>query len=273
MRKAALSLAATLAVAWVSPIFAGAGLPRLGDLRAGPYAATLSNDSPTLVVGRNTLTLELPPEIGTRTVRLALLGPHGQTLIVPLRPVAVLGRAGDTNGGEADSHSEAKADHGQMVSGGHDAMKIDDHRAPNTADDQGPPASVAHDAMKIDDHRAPNAANDQGPPASVAHEAMKIDDHRAPNTADDHSAPPDTHAAAEAVLLRGPVDLPIAGSWHARMSVADSGGVVHEAAAIFDAVEAGPSRPYVLATGSLMVGALAVGAIGRRRSTATPPTR
>ncbi len=90
-----LSLAAALGVFLTGrDALASEGLPLLCELQAGPYGIALHNDSPSLVIGRNVLTLEVPAEAASREVRLSLLGPNGETLTVPLRPVTVLGGTG-----------------------------------------------------------------------------------------------------------------------------------------------------------------------------------
>jgi hypothetical protein len=85
----ALAAAATLAV--VVPAFASGGLPHLSTLQAGPYSVHIYNDSPTLVIGHNVLTLEVPAEAAGRGVLLELIDSGGRSLPVDLQPVSVLG--------------------------------------------------------------------------------------------------------------------------------------------------------------------------------------
>jgi hypothetical protein len=96
------------------PVLADGGLPEVSSLQAGPFAASLHNDSPSLVTGANTLTLEVAGLPARSSVRLTLAGPHQQLLEVPLRPVQVLdgpadeGLGGHPHAPDATSHTMAE---------------------------------------------------------------------------------------------------------------------------------------------------------------------
>ncbi|HEY5475249.1 MAG TPA: hypothetical protein VIK11_00920, partial [Tepidiformaceae bacterium] len=94
MRRLKLLLTSVLALGLLlntTDALASGGLPLLCDLQAGPYSVALHNDSPSLVVGRNTLTLELPAEAEGRDIQLSLVGAGGEILTVGLHRVTVLG--------------------------------------------------------------------------------------------------------------------------------------------------------------------------------------
>ena len=176
-----LSLVAALAVLLAgTDALASGGLPLLCDLQAGPYAIALHNDSPSLVIGRNVLTLELPPEAEGRDVQLSLLGTNGETLTVGLRRVTVLG-------GE------------------------------QTTEDM------------------------------PGMEGMKM-------------------PVPSEFLLRGTAELPKTGPWRARVEVTDTTGTVQSAEQELRAIDGGPNRVYLAATGTLIGGALVFGVIARRRT-------
>jgi hypothetical protein len=164
-----------------SAALASGGLPLLCDLQAGPYDIALHNDSPSLVVGRNVLTLELPPEAEGRDVQLSLLGTNGETLTVALRRVTIVG-------GEQTT----------MDMPGMEGMEM---------------------------------------------------------------------PIASQFLLRGTAELPKTGAWRARVEVIDTTGTVQSAEQELNAIDGGPNRIYLAATGTLIVGALVVGVVGRRRLT------
>src|SRR5919201_1438151 len=103
MRRFVLPVAVVLAVAGAAPAFADGGLPELANLQVGSFSATLHNDSPTLVTGSNSLTIEVPALPDRHTVNLSLSGPHGQHLDVPLRPLQVIGAPADEHGGHTDA--------------------------------------------------------------------------------------------------------------------------------------------------------------------------
>jgi hypothetical protein len=87
-----LSFALALGVFFTgTTALASGGLPKLADLQAGPYDIALHNDSPSLVVGRNVLTLEVPSEAASKDVRLSLVSANGETVAVSLRTVTVIG--------------------------------------------------------------------------------------------------------------------------------------------------------------------------------------
>ena len=197
MRNVVLFIAAALALAGATPVLASGGLPRLGDLRAGPYDIVLYNDSPALITGRNALTLELPSGVDQDGVRFVLLGAAGQALPVPLRSVTV-------RGGAADAHqSDGTGGHNSEMPG------------------------------------MPGMSHGQEPAATTATSTM----------------------------LRGTVDLPNAGRWQASVSVVDHAGAIHTDEMTLDAVEGGPNRLYLLATASLIGGALVIGVAARHPAT------
>ncbi|HEY5475617.1 MAG TPA: hypothetical protein VIK11_02780, partial [Tepidiformaceae bacterium] len=68
-------------------------------------------------------------------------------------------------------------------------------------------------------------------------------------------------------LLRGTANLTNAGAWRARVEIIDTTGTVQSAEQDLSAVDGGPNRIYLAATGTLIVGSLLVGVIGRRRLT------
>jgi len=115
-------VAAALALALSARALAAAGLPRLGDLQAGPYSLVLYNDSPSLVTGRNLLTLEVPPEAADRGVQLEISGAGGQQRSVRLRRVSVVGGAESGHGNSHDSgHDTAAPDNVAPASTSHGA--------------------------------------------------------------------------------------------------------------------------------------------------------
>ena len=116
MRRFVLPVAVVLAVAGAAPAFADGGLPELANLHVGSFTAALHNDSPTLVTGSNSLTVEVPALPDRHAVSLSLSGPHGQRLDVPLRAVQVLDGAADEHSGHTHAHDmAAMADsHAQM---------------------------------------------------------------------------------------------------------------------------------------------------------------
>lgn len=183
MRRQTLMLSLALALGLFvkgTDALASSGLPLLCDMQAGPYDIALHNDSPSLVVGRNVLTLELPPEAEGRDIQFSLLGPKGETVPVSLRRVTVVG--------------------GQQT----------------TTDMSG----MEGMAMPV--------------PSEY--------------------------------LMRGAAELPKTGTWRARVEITDTTGTVHSAEQELSAVDGGPNRIYLAATGTLITGALVVGVIGRRRA-------
>jgi len=183
VRRLKLLLTSVLALGLLlntTDALASGGLPLLCDLQAGPYSVALHNDSPSLVVGRNTLTLELPAEAEGRDIQLSLVGAGGEILTVGLHRVTVLG-------------------------GG------------TTTDMPGM-------------------------------EGMEM-------------------ALPTEYLLRGTANLTNAGAWRARVEIIDTTGTVQSAEQDLSAVDGGPNRIYLAATGTLIVGSLLVGVIGRRRLT------
>ena len=183
MRRLKLLLTSVLALGLLlntTDALASGGLPLLCDLQAGPYSVALHNDSPSLVVGRNTLTLELPAEAEGRDIQLSLVGAGGEILTVGLHRVTVLG-------------------------GG------------TTTDMPGM-------------------------------EGMEM-------------------ALPTEYLLRGAANLTNAGAWRARVEIIDTTGTVQSAEQDLSAVDGGPNRIYLAATGTLIIGSLLVGVIGRRRLT------
>ncbi len=238
MHRSIPFLGAAFALLAAVPALAAAGLPKLSDLQAGPYSVALHSDSPTLVTGRNVLTLELPPGAGGRAVQLQLVGANGRTLPVQLRRVTVLG--GGESGGHgspgADTHAAAAAAAGNGSSG---------------ASGQGASGAGSHGSG---DHGATPTRQpepDPGGHASAGH---------APAAEDEHASEP----AGQAVLLRGAIDVPAAGAWTARLSLSDEAGETYVAEAALNAVDGGPNRLYLIVTGTLMAGAVLFGVVTRR---------
>ena len=206
MRKTVLGLAGVLALAVVGGASATGGLPRLGQLQVGPYSVTLYNDSPTLVTGRNVLTLELPGDAAD-TAHIDFVGPDGRARAVRLQRVSIFG-------GAADAHGDAMGDMPGM-----------DHGAP-----------------AADPHAGHGASPLQLEPVQPWIQAT----------------PP--------VTVRGAVELSPAGIWTVRVSLGGPGGESYSAETVLDATDGSPSRVYLLLTGTVIVAALVVGTIARRRA-------
>jgi hypothetical protein len=101
-----------------APVLADGGLPELGRVPVGPFMAVLHNDSPTLVTGRNMLTVEVGSLPEHHALALGLVGPHGQQLEVPLRPLEFIDGVEEDHANHPDDHGTTQPD------GGHD------HHAP-----------------------------------------------------------------------------------------------------------------------------------------------
>lgn len=128
MRRLALPATAAWLLFAATTAFAGAGLPKIATVQAGPYDAVLSNDSKGARTGSNVFTLEIPEFAGDK-VSLRLTGPAGQIVVVPLKPLVVLGGGGhgegethampepDSHGKAADAHEKETGSHGSGSSG------------------------------------------------------------------------------------------------------------------------------------------------------------
>jgi len=135
-RSAALILAAALAVATAAPVLAGGGLPHLSNFEAGPHVVALYNDSPTLVTGRNVLTLEVPPDADPASAVLDLANAAGRSIHVQLRKVSVRGGGESGGHGGAGGHGaagEASSAHASGHASGHDSSGASGHSAAGSA--------------------------------------------------------------------------------------------------------------------------------------------
>lgn len=296
MRRIAVALAVLLLAAGASPVLAGGGTPKLGNIDAGPHLAELSNDSPSLMTGSNTLTVQIRDLPADHTVLLALEGPNGARVAVPLTRVIVLGDLEDDH----HSHDESGDDHSSTPPDAHTAP-AGANVQPSTSDPHG---GMTMSPMAADGHAsmtgAAVAAHDgHGTPATPApaRPAPVADTHAAIQPADLHGAamsrhgtkPTDDHAVSDAhgsdghgidttqtpgqtsetYLARGTVSLPSTGSWNARLVIRDPAGeeVVGETPIIV--TEGGPSTLYLGFTGSLIFGSMLFGLIQRRRTDRT----
>jgi hypothetical protein len=109
MRQLALPAAALLVAASTTVASAGAGLPKVAEVQAGPYRAALHNDSPAVRKGGNTLTVEIPSLPPGQIVALQLRSSGGQLLRVPLVPLVQL--QGDVSGHDASAAAGELDDH------------------------------------------------------------------------------------------------------------------------------------------------------------------
>jgi hypothetical protein len=245
MRSLALPAAALLLMASVTSAGAGPGLPKVASLTAGPYTATLHNDSPTLRKGANTLTVEissLPPD---HHVTLQLRGPTGQVLHVPLRPVKVLGGVGG-HGDAPGAHGAERSPHAEELdSHGKGDAKVDNHG-------------------KVDDH---DRAKALPVPAAAPHsQGLAHNESRsALVAADDDHGSAKNGGTGEAFMARGGVRLPVTGTWRAELLIRDDHGDLLAGEVSVAAVDGGPNPIYLATTGSLIGGSLLFGAIQRRR--------
>lgn len=257
------------------PARAGAGLPKIANLQAGPHTASLHNDSPVLVAGSNLLTLEIPSLPSDRVVSLTLEGPNGRQLVVPLQTLTVLSGPGatETHGVSLIDHDAA---HGlpALPSGTHDT----DHSAANAGHETTLPASMAGmDHSTMAGHAAPTAAV-AAPQPAASHHAAGVDAgagttaapaprwSRPTGAAAVASQEPHSDVADEvAFAARGAVHLDYAGSWLARLEIRTPSGERLIGESRLDAVDTGPSAWYLATTGTLIGGALLVGATQRHR--------
>jgi hypothetical protein len=289
MRRIAVAIAALLLAAGTTPVLAGGGVPKLANVDAGPHQVELFNDSPSLVTGTNTLTIESRTVTAEHAVHLVLDGPNGERIPVPLTELLVLEGPGGGHGGGEDSHAASPSDdHAAAAEGDHGTMPADAHGATSS---HGTTAAVTP-ATK-DNHGAPSApvqaklapaADSHGASAGVAdpHGAPAKDDHGSaapvPSTAaaHDESKPGVTDAAhgneTEGYMARGSVSVPATGLWIARLVIRDQHGeeVVGETPLV--AVEGGPSKLYLSFTGSLIFGSMLFGLVQRHRKSRAPIT-
>jgi hypothetical protein len=284
MRRTAVAIAALLLAAGTTPAFAGAGLPKVASIEVGPHRASLHNDSPSLLTGTNTLTLEIADLAADHRVSLTLVGPRGEQIGVPLSTVIVLAGPDGGHGGEADSHAAAPADDHGAKSDDH-AVKPDDHgtavRDPHgTTVGHGTVAAIAPAAKNDhaastpkDDHSTPVQAKvtpvvdaHAARPAAEAHGAAAKDDHASPASAA-HDEPADAaHGdATTEYMARGSVSLPSTGTWTARLAIRDAHGEEMVGETQIQVSEGGPNRLYLGITGSLIFGSMLFGLIQRRR--------
>lgn len=219
-------LIGTLALA--SPVQAGAGLPKLASFTVGEISATVQNDSPTLKTGTNVLTLQISELPEGYRAELTLVGPAGQSVPVPLKPLVVLEGPAEAHGDDGHGAEESAA--------GHDA-----------------PKSAAAAPAKSDGH----GGDSHGTPAPAP---AKTDDHE---SSDGHG---DEDALGEAGYnARGKVRLSETGEWKLIFALTDDHGAVTRSEAHVPVEQGGPNRLFLAVTGSLMGGTMIYGAIERRR--------
>ncbi|MCC7368751.1 MAG: hypothetical protein IT306_10035 [Chloroflexi bacterium] len=295
MRRTAVAVAALLLAAGTTPALAGGGLPKVASIEVGPHRAAVHNDSPSLLTGSNTLTVEIGDLTADHRVSLMLIGPRGEQIAVPLGPVIVLdGPGGGHGGGEAsapngeDNHasvpaddhaaapaaSSAKADtHGTVARDAHGAAESHGTSvtAPAARDSQGAPVQ-AKLATAVDSHAAsPAAADPHGAGTQDGHATTASSP--SPATGHDEAGP----AAADAdhghetqeYMARGAVSLPSTGTWTARLVIRDAHGEEMVGEAPVQVEQGGPNRLYLGVSGSLIFGSMLFGMIQRRRE----PTR
>ncbi|MCC6178474.1 MAG: hypothetical protein IT305_24475, partial [Chloroflexi bacterium] len=294
MRRIAVALAALVLAAGASPVLAGGGTPKLTNIDAGPHLAELSNDSPSLMTGSNTLTVQIRDLPADHAVLLTLEGPNGGHVAVPLTRVTVLGDLEDDH----HSHAEDGDDHSSTPADAH-AAPVAAHVQQPTGDSQG--ATTVSPQVATDSHAsmtgAAMAAHDgHGTPATPApaRPAPVADTHAATQPADAQAAPmaghsmqpADNHAIADVhatdehgaqtaqghnedtglYLARGSVSLPSTGTWVARLVIRDPHGDEVFGETPLAVTEGGPSKVYLGFTGSLIFGSMLFGLIQRRRT-------
>ena len=293
MSRIAVALAALLLAAGASPVLAGGGTPKLVNIDAGPHLAELSNDSPSLMTGSNTLTVQIRDLPADHTVLLALEGPNGARVAVPLTRVIVLGDLEDDH----HSHAEDGDDHSSTPSDAH-AAPVEGNVQPTTSDPHGgmtmsPMAADGHASMTgaatsaHDSHGAPATPAPPKPaPIADAHAGVQPADSRGAATSGHGTKPSDDHAIADACgtdehgvnttqtpgqatetyLARGTVSLPSTGTWNARLVIRDPDGEEVVGEMPITVTEGGPSKLYLGFTGSLIFGSMLFGLIQRRRT-------
>lgn len=224
MRRLAYPAAILLLLASATVANAGAGLPKLATLEAGGYKAAVHIDSQVPHVGTNVLTIESSSLPGGAHVELSLIGPDGQTVSVPLKPLVVL------TGPE----------------GGHGGEAADSHAAP-TADSHAAPAADSHGA----DHAAPKT--DSHGTASDGHGA-----------AAESNAHGGESTAAAGYNARGKAQLNQTGHWTAVLVIDGVPEGKLTAKAPFEVEQGGPNRIFLAFSGLLMGGTMIYGAVNRR---------
>lgn len=127
MRYTTWASALLLTLAAATPALASVGLPRLASLDVGPYQATLLGDSPQLHTGTNTITLAVPELPHEAKVALQFVGPKGQVVRVPLKPLVVLSGPEGDHGAKVDDHGSAKVDDHGDGGDDHGNAKVGDH--------------------------------------------------------------------------------------------------------------------------------------------------
>ena len=147
MRPVVISLTVLLLAA-AAPALAS-GLPKVASIQIGPHQVALYNDSPTLVTGSNTLTVEIGSLPDDSTISLSLSGPQGQTIDVPLKPVLLLGGHDEMGDSGHDAMPMPASGHDAAPNSGHDGMDMGGHGAmPNSGHDGmdmgGPDAADGH---------------------------------------------------------------------------------------------------------------------------------
>lgn len=227
MRRLAYPAAILLLFAGVTTAHAGVGLPKLAAMTAGGYQANVYTDSYIPHVGANMFSVELDGLPEGAHVSLKLVGPKGQTVSVPLKPLTVI--SGPEGGhGEDEEHGAAKDDHAAAPADAHGAAQ---------------PAKDDHAATPADHQDAAQPAKD------------------------DHGAATDAHGAstsgAASLNTRGTALLDQTGEWTAILEIEGHEGTL-SAEAPFVVEEGGPNRLYLTFTGLLMGGTMVYGAIARR---------
>jgi hypothetical protein len=200
----------------------------------GKYQVEISGDPPTLRTGTNTLTIAISNFPVDAPLTLNAVGPAGQVVNVPLKPLTIL------TGPEDDmSGMEGMADMpGMSHSSSHDAPA-----ATQDAHSSGHAAQPATQDAHSSGHAA--AAPAAPAPAASSHE----------------------HATAS-YNVRGKVAINQSGTWKLVLEGKDEHGAAIKAEAAVNAEYGGPNRVYLGFTGLLMFGSIAYGAVNRRRQPA-----
>lgn len=294
MRQFALPLACAAALVWPAATLAHEGLPDVAAVPVGPYVVTVLNDSPTLVTGHNTITVQVEDLPAGSRVALRLDGPAGKTVDVPLGPVwlvdgagpghdvAVHGGAGSavaapeqgargpipavgrrdaevSAGGVAMDH--AAIGHGGASGVGPGGASAGDQEATGhgAASRHDPGGAPAGDHAAMGHVRGSPGARDPAPATGVGAGG-------APEAADSRT---DGSVAGKGFLVRGTVWLESAGRWPAHVVVVPPGGVQYVGHTVVEVVDGGPSPAYLAGAGSAIGAFLVFGMIQRRRLAAT----
>lgn len=242
MHRLAIPAAIALLLTSTIPAWAGGGLPTLADLTVGPFRTILRNDSSTLAIGANRLTVEAPSLPADHQVSLWLIGPHGQRVTVPLRAPITLGAASHGHDAEPTGlHTGDPRTAGPNFSGA---------RRPTT------PATSDHAASTTGGHGASHGSvAGASPPPAAARPSS-------PAAANGEVDDPDH---AHGFLGYGVARVDVAGVWLAQFEIRDPQGRALSAATRLDAVDTSPNPVYLGASGLVIGGSLLMGVLQRRR--------